>query len=260
MRTILFPDSVTEQLYEMSDPDALSESELEYKTVRVLSRVFPEFHCVLFAGGFQYDDKVYRPDLALVARNFSHWFVIEVELVSHSFDAHVLPQARAFRYGAPQPDCVNVLARELEISVEQARTLIEHVPRSIAVIANKPERNWEIALRSHDIQFLTVSIFKSPGGIEAIEIGGTLQVLQESLGFGTYSATDRSIRFPRSLRLPSGPIQINDPRGAASLWSVVKSDGFTWVTKELGVPDIPNGSFVQLIRAVGGRLYIRRSE
>ena len=41
MRTILFGDCVAEKLYQMSDPDASSESELEYKTVRVLSCVYP---------------------------------------------------------------------------------------------------------------------------------------------------------------------------------------------------------------------------
>ena len=151
MRTILFGDCAAEQLYQMSDPDAPSESELEYKTVKVLSCVYPDFYCVLFGGGFKYDNRLCRPDLALVARDFSHWFIIEVELVSHSFDGHVLPQAKAFRYGAPQADCVNILARELDISTEQSRTLVEHVPRSIAVVANKPERHWEIALRSHEI-------------------------------------------------------------------------------------------------------------
>jgi hypothetical protein len=259
MKTILVGNCTPEQVYQLADPDAPNEAELEYKTVKILSCIYPDFHCIVFGGSFSHSERLYRPDLALIARDFSHWFVIEVELIAHSFVGHALPQARAFRYGEPQPDCVTIISRELGISAERSRTLINHVPRTVAVIANKPDESWEIALRSHDIQFLTVSWFLSPDGMEAIELGGTLEVMQESLGFGVYSAVDKSIRFSRVVRLPVGPIQINDPQGGASVWMVARSDGFTWVTKQIGIPDISDGAYVQLVRTDTGRIFLRRA-
>jgi hypothetical protein len=256
---ILVGDCVVDRLYQMSDPDAPSESEFEYAVAKALSCMCSaDYQCIVFGGSFQYDDRCHRPDLALVAKDFSHWFIIEVELVSHSFEGHVLPQATAFQYGEPQSDCVSVLCRELALSQERARTFIRHVPRRVAVIANKRDRRWRIALDAHKIQFLTVSVFRSTIGIEALEVDGTLEVLKESLGFGVYSATDRSLRFPRTVKLPVGTVQINDPGGSISSWTVVHDDRFTWVTKEVGVPDIPDRSHVQIIRAIGGRLSLRR--
>jgi len=92
MRTIMVGDCSPERVYQLSDPDAPNETEFEYTVARILSCVYPDFLCIVFGGGFKYDDRISRPDLAMIARDFSHWFIIEVELVSHSFMDHVLPQ------------------------------------------------------------------------------------------------------------------------------------------------------------------------
>jgi len=256
MRTIIV-NGVAE-LYEQRDPDAASESEFEFHVAKALSSVYPSHQCIVFGGGFRYDDRICKPDLALVARDFSHWFVIEVEVVSHSLDGHVLPQVRGFRYGDPQPDCSTILARELKVDMRQARTLVELVPRSVAVIANKRDQKWEVALNAHEIQLLIVSVFRSAAGVLAAEVEGGLEVLKESLGFGTYSATDRSLRFPKAVRLSLGQVQINDPRGTLSSWTVAESSDSIWVTKDEGVPNIKHGAYVQLIRTVEGRLSLRQ--
>jgi hypothetical protein len=242
----------------MTDPDAPNEMEFQSWVAKVLSCVYPNYLCVLFEGSFAYYDRSYRPDLALVAKDFSHWFVIEVELVSHSFEKHVLPQVRAFCYGTAGPDCVSVLSRELGVSSEKARTLVELVPRAVVVIANKREPHWEIALGAHNIQLLAVSVFRSKNGLDAVELDGTLEVFSESLGFGIYSVTDRSLRFHKGLRLHAGSVQINDPAGGLALWTVTPAGDVTWVTKDVGFPDIEDGAYVQIIRTIDGRLSIRR--
>lgn len=259
MRTILVGECSVERIYQLSDPDASSESEFEYCVAQMLSCVYPAFRCVIFGGSFQYDDRIYKPDLALVAKDFSHWFIIEVELVSHSLDVHVLPQIRAFRYGNLGDDCILILSRELKVSSEQAKTLVERVPRTVAVVANKRDPKWEIALGAHNVQLLAVSSFRSINGINAMEIDGTLEIVQESLGFGIYSATDRSIRFPATTNFPLGPVQIDDPLGSLSSWVISRDVRHTWITKESGAPDILDGSHVQILRSVGGRLSLRRT-
>ena len=258
MRTLIVGECRDDSLYRLRDPDAPSETELEYQVVKVLSCVYQHCHCIVFGGGFEYEGKIYRPDLALVAKDFFYWFIIEVELLSHSLEGHVLPQVRAFRYGTPTSECEGILARELKILTESAKTLLDHVPRAVAVIANKRDFEWYTMLRAHNIQYLAVSKFSSSNGVDAVEVDGSLEVLQESLGFGRYIATDRSLRFPRLAKLPIGTIRINDPEGSFSLWTVTRDDHYTWITKETGVPDIPNSSLVQLVRTMGGEISSRR--
>lgn len=258
MKTFLIDGCAPGSKYQLVDPDAPSEAEFEHAVVRGLTCAYPTYECIVFSGGFRYDDRVYKPDLALVARDRSHWFVIEVELTSHSLEAHVLPQVRAFQYGSWESDCIGILARELALSASQAETMLTYLPRSVIVIANRRDDQWRWALSALEVQVLTVSRYRSPTGVEAIELDGNLEVVAKSVGFGTYSATDRSLVVPKSADIRLGRLQIDDPTGAPSAWTATVSGEKIWITKDLGAPDIDHGSFVQLIRTVDGRLSLRR--
>jgi hypothetical protein len=257
MRTVLVGDCAVGLSFRADDPDAPNEDEIEYAAVKALSCIYTEYDCVVFTGGFRYDEQVLRPDLALVAKDRSHWFVIEVELVSHSLERHVLPQVRAFRYGEPEPDCITALARELKIDPGAAATLVRYVPRSVAVIANKRIVQWEYSLQALSAQLLTVAKFTTAKGEQAIELAGALEVVSRSRGFGKYSATDRSIQFPRASGLRAGKVQLSDLNGNPALWTAQETTESIWLTKDLGTPDLPDGKFVQLVETVDGRFSLR---
>lgn len=258
MKRLVVGECIIQNIFNLADPDVPMEAEFELMVVKALTCLYKEYQCFRFTGGFAYEDDCFRPDLALVAKDFSHWFVIEVELVSHSLEQHVLPQVRAFRYGEPLLDCSVILARELGLDIGRAKSLVEFLPRSVVVIANKHHDLWESKLQALAIQYLTVSSYHTSAGLEAIELSGQLNVLKENLGFGTYSSIDRSIRFTANTRLPDGQVQITDPTGNSGAWNVVRESGITWVTKELGTPDIEDQSFLQLIRSHDGRLVLKK--
>ncbi len=115
------------------------------------------------------------------------------------------------------------------------------------------------ALQVLSVQMLSVSIYKSTQNIVAVEIDGMLEAVSEHLGFGQYSATDRSLRFPRDVRIPHGYDPDFRPRERSlSSWTVSPAADATWVTKDIGVPDIPHGAYIQLIKTAEGRLSLRR--
>jgi hypothetical protein len=258
MTTILVGECAKNNLFEIWDADAADETEFELIVAKALMCIYPAYYCFPFGGTFKLEDNISRPDIALVAKDMSHWFVIEVELISHSLDGHVLPQIRTFRYGDPQPDCISVLCRELAMDSSRIKTFLKTVPRTVAVIANKRHRDWEIALRSLEVQLLTVSAFNSPAGVRAVEVDGRLIAQQEHL-VGQYVATDRSLRFHKGVQLPDGEIMVDDFMGTGSVWTVTRDLSSAWVTKNQGTPDLVNGSYVQMIRVFGGRFSIKRS-
>jgi hypothetical protein len=259
MTTILVGECEKSNLFQIWDADAALETEFELIVAKALLCIYPGYHCFPFGGTFKLEDNVSRPDIALVAKDLSHWFVIEVELVSHSLDGHVLPQIRTFRYGEPQPVCISVLSKALSIDPSQIRTFLMSVPRTVAVIANKRHAEWEIALRSLQVQLLSVSAFNSSTGVQAVEVEGHLIAQQEHLGFGQYIATDRALRFHHGVQLPDGEIMVDDFTGTGSILTVRRDGTAAWVRKNQGTPDISNGSYVQLVRVFGGRFSIRRS-
>ena len=257
MRRFIVGECLAKNIFDQMDPDVPLEAEFASVVVRALTCLYKGYRCFQFTGGLEYEEKCYQPDLALVANDYSHWFIIEVELTTHNLERHVMPQVRTFRYGTPQPECSKILARELGISHEQAKSIVEYIPRSVAVIANKHHERWEVTLQAHTVPLLTVALFRTPDGSEAIELNGRLDVLKENIGFGTYSSIDRSLIFSAIVRLPEGQVQIIDPSGAVGLWIARRQGNATWVTKEQGTPDIDDQAFLQLIRSYDGELVLR---
>jgi len=257
VRTVAHLGANGGELFYVQDPDACNEAEFEISVVEALTTVYRGYQCIRFTGTFDLNGQCHRPDLALVAADCSHWFVIEVELVSHSLEDHVLPQVRAFHYGEPRNDCVSSLARDLRIEASRAQTLLKHVPRAVVVIANRWGENWRPILRSHSVQMLVVTRFQTSNGVRAVEVDGALQVTAENLGIGRYSVADRSMVFSGAMRIPRGPIQLEDESGVVGNWVAVESGLQLWVTKEWGDAAIPDGAHVRIIRAIGGKLSIR---
>lgn len=257
MRKMMVAPCHPDMIFSMCDPDAPSEIEFEGITLRAFGCLFPQYQCVVFGGRFLYEEEYRKPDLAMIARDNSHWFVVEVELLSHSLEGHVLPQIRALRYGEPQKECASILSRELGIDLGAAQTLISRVPRAVVVVANRSRTDWEHAVRAHQAQFVTVTRFLSAAGREAFEIDGSLTAAKESLGFGVYSAPDTMIRFLANVNLPDGHIQVEGASGGVSLWRVIRDERYAWVSKEGGRPDIPDGAHVQLLRTFDGKITLR---
>jgi hypothetical protein len=258
MRTFVVGECLAENKFDLWDPDASGETEFEKVVARALSCVYPRYVCAMFSGSFRYNDRTYHPDLALIARDFSHWFVIEVELVTHNFQSHVLPQVRSFQYGEAQSDCVNSLVKTELMNAAQAKTFMAVVPRTVAVIANKWNSDWFVALSALQIQLAAISIFRSSTGKEAVEVTGRLEAFSAHLGFGRYAAVDRALVFPKDLGLPDGEVQINDPGGSIATWTISRDRQYAWLVKAVGTPDLPDDYTFQLVRTVDGGLTLRR--
>lgn len=261
MSMVIVGECAADNRYELVDPTASTEADFENHVARALMCYRPGFLCAPFHGTFTFDRLSYRPDLALVAKDASHWFVVEVELASHSLDGHVIPQVRALRYGEPRPDCVESLAQGLGIQTAQAQQLLQNVPRRVAVVANKRLSEWYQAFRGIEVDFLSVAVYQAATtGTYAYEVDGTLAMTVASIGFGTYSAVDRAIVFPRTVNLPAGTIQIIDPYDGVGFWLVTHAANRTWAVKASGDPGYVDGGVVQLLRTFDGLLTMRRAE
>lgn len=249
-----------ESIFRQLDPTALVEIDFEAEVVRALTCLLPSYQCGVFAGSFLFDGERRSADLALIHRSLSHWFVVEVELTSHSLASHVLPQVRCLRFGDAEAACITSLCRGFpDLNRQQAEALLHYVPRFVAVVANQGDSVWESTLRALDVQLLVVSVFGDEDGRRAHELDGHLHVAKESIGFAKYSAPDRSLLLPRNCGLPTGPIQIEDVYGVAGIWISREHANTLWITKEIGTPDLTHDTYVQIIRTFDGRISLRLS-
>lgn len=234
------------------------EVDFEAEVVKALTCLLPAYHCGVFAGDFVLEGDRKSADLALIHKSLSHWFVVEVELASHSFEHHVMPQVRCFRYGEPAPSCVSSLCSGFSgIPRSKAELLLQHVPRGVAVVSNVYDHTWHPTLRTLDVQLLTVSVFRDHQGNTAHEVQGRLVVLRENLGFGRFSALDNSLKLPKSCGLPLGMLCIEDQFGSTGLWTAREEGINIWLTKDVGQAYLTNGTYIQIIRTVDGRICLR---
>lgn len=248
-------------VYDLVDPTTFSETAFEVEVLRGISQLMPEYICGVFAGAFMLENERRVADLALIHKTLSHWFVVEVELASHSLHGHVLPQVRCFRYGDPESSCTSSLLQMLENSItrDQANSLITQIPRYVAVISNLSDPEWKIALNAIDVQYLTITTYRDASGQTASEVEGSLFVRAQSLGFAQFSATDNCLRIPRGCDLPTGNLNIVDQFGNPSEWTAREQSGILWIHKDHGPALIAHNSYVQIIRDFSGRISIRIS-
>lgn len=260
MKRLMTGECHQDNIFQLVDPTQFVEVEFEAEVVKALTCLQPDYLCGVFAGAFVLEGERRVADLALVHKNLSHWFVVEVELAGHSFEHHVLPQVRCFRYGEAESSCVTSLVRAFnELRPDQAEALLRYVPRYVAVVGNLPDPNWSAALRALDVQHLTVSIYRDRNGRSAHEVDGRLTVRTESLGFARYSAIDNCLRIHKGCGLVTGNVQIVDQFGNLADWTIRENAGVLWICKDRGPALIEHGSYVQIIRSFEGRISIRPS-
>ncbi len=255
MKIFIGGNCSSDAAFNLLDPSAFTEGEFEAHAVKALVCGFPDYRCIPFRADFSFENQIRRSDLALVHKSFSHWFVVEVELLSHSLMGHVVPQVRCFRYGDPMSSSAALLSEAIpEMDYARAVSFLQFIPRSVVVVANRSSVEWSACFRGLDVQMLTVSVYRRADGQIAHEIDGSLFVLKENLGFFRYSAIDRSLRLPLTFTETEGQIQIEDPFGVTGAWIVSRTEEAVWLTKEMGDPGLPHNEMLQVLRTSTGKL------
>jgi hypothetical protein len=260
MRRLLVGDCSANNVFELVNPTEFYEIDFESEVVKALNCLMPDYWCGVFAGTFLLEGDRRKADLALIHKSLSHWFVVEVELAGHSFDQHILPQVRCFRYGEPDQSCESSLLNAFRfLTRDQARALLMYIPRYAVVIGNLPNSEWTIALRGLDVQHLTVLVYRNQNGLSAHELEGQLVARTESLGFARFSAIDKCLRIRKGCGLPLGVIQIIDQFGSPASWTVREASGTLWISKDRGPTLLEHESYVHIVRTFDGRISLHLS-
>lgn len=260
MKMLLTGECCVGNIFSVVDPTSFAEGDFEAEVVRALTCFYPNYWCGVFAGTFLLEGDRRKADLALIHKDLSHWFVLEVELAGHSLTQHVLPQARCFRYGDPEDTCITSLVNAFnQISRNDAESILRYIPRYVAVISNIPSLEWKTTLEGLDVQHIIVSVYKNNSGKTAHEMDGHLAARTDSLGFAKYSAIDNCMRIKSDCGLPVGNVQIIDQFGNPGAWTIREEKGVLWLSKDSGVTLLDHESYVQIIRTYEGKISIRPS-
>lgn len=158
--------------YPISD-DATFEVEFEALIVQNAGLLRPDAIILPFKETIFADDLApRRADLVLIDTSYRFWWVIEVELVGHSLENHVLPQVRTFvegRYGEPHISAL--LKAEPLLDSDRLRAMVRSNHPEIVVISNRHDIRWEAALKNEGVSFCVINIFRSDTNRDIFIVG-----------------------------------------------------------------------------------------
>lgn len=169
MAKILYRNKLFDEIASTS----LYENEFERLILQYSDLIFPNHHLVPFKITVQNEYGSAQADLVLIEKNYSRWWVVEVELGHHSLNGHVLPQvstlARA-AYGIKEAKYLSNNNAKLDYS--KLIDLFKGAQPNVVVIVNEPKPEWERALSKHDAIITIVQIFRNENNEHVFRING----------------------------------------------------------------------------------------
>lgn len=130
---------------EVSPRSYYDEDDLETAVMQNLEIIFPEFTAVLFKKKLTDSVRGVKriPDLAMIKKDYSEWYIIEVELGKH-LKSHVLDQVEAFYNSAYDNTHATYIhsKRPSIFSLSKLKTMISSKTPEFMVIVNEPREDW----------------------------------------------------------------------------------------------------------------------
>jgi hypothetical protein len=111
--------------YRRIAPGDWYESQIQALTLDNSIALFPAYECVRLEPYFRTPAGDVQPDLVLVRRDLSGWGLVEVELDTHSFTSHVLPQVSKLARARGDSYLAAALQERIAVLREASRESIE---------------------------------------------------------------------------------------------------------------------------------------
>jgi hypothetical protein len=217
------------------DATTFYETELEAVILQNSEMLLPGGHLIPFKPLISdYTQTSNCPDLALIDSNYRFWWVIEVELTSHSLYGHVLPQVRTFVEGRYNHDHVRAMLRQQPSLDERRLTeMMRGDSPEVVVIANRFLDEWHRELRKIGVHYAVLNLFRSPENVDIVYFDGSLPSLSPQ-----HMSRAVPIGIPRTLRLLSPaavpgsngtPLRIFF-HGRSTRWTRTDTENITFMT------------------------------
>lgn len=238
------------------DPCIRPEKKFQSDVIKVLKSYYPEYIIFPFSPYVRQGNICSRPDIALVHKNQSHWYLGEIETYGHDLFRHVIPQISCLKKGIISFGREKTLQKELNISRKQAELLIKHIPREVVVISNFFDLKWKNSIQQCGCSFICIYHYKKPGCSDEIFLPfGKLNNSLKSICFGEVNAIDNLIIFHK--KLPPRPFLNVTTHVGTSKWLLTFEGGKTCLIKEKGIIEFKHKTIVQMFQDSSGKYLLK---
>ena len=128
------------RLFEPRTP--ATESQFEEQVLRIASALMPSYAVANWKPLIRdWHGHGAKPDLAMISRDLESWYVIEVELASHSVSGHIEPQLETLRNGVYDSSLVPSLQRAFPSEdIESLTRMVRREPGLLCVVDQYTDR------------------------------------------------------------------------------------------------------------------------
>jgi hypothetical protein len=244
-------------------PNAFSEGEFEQLLIQNAEIIQANTTIVPFKKTVYGPSGSARADLAMIAEDYGHWVVIEVEMARHGLHGHVIPQIRSLRDGAyTQEHATYLHAKDPRLDIAKLREMLRGYPPDVLILVNKPDDEWHRELRRYGAHMMVFEVFRSESNRHIFAIDGTIpgmvsDVLTE-LSFGLLPRC-LTVGSPAALNVTVDghiPIFVDDQ---LTYWERFHTATGVYLTP-VGIMPLSPGQKYVLLRAENGQYAIRPSK
>jgi hypothetical protein len=257
---------VGEEWYEGLSSDTFLEGEYERIVLSHAQLLFPDFIAVKFNRLVQHEDRIKRPDLALIARDYANWWVVEVELAHHPLGSHVLPQIAVFARASYGAEDASYLERQsAQLNPRLLRELMRGEQPRVLVIVNQSRPDWKLPLEAYDAMLTVGEVYRSDRQRYVIRLNGDYPRTISSDDFLTVCYFDPQVpRFlvvasPARLPMPDAGRLAIEFMGDLTEWIRMSRADRVWLSPVGGRNPLPGGLRYDLVRIEGHRLMFQQS-
>lgn len=172
-------DYSNEWYYEI-DPNSFYEKDLENTILSKIESVYPNYVGVPYAYKVTNPEgESSTPDFVLIKKDYSEWYVIEVEMSRHSWENHVEKQVRVFSSGIYHKDEVaaNLHKKDNSLDLDQLKTMIDKYPPKVMVIVNERKPDWEVKIKKYNALLSIFQIYKGTEGFDVYRVDGETPII-----------------------------------------------------------------------------------
>lgn len=164
-------------------PATLAESEFESLLIQNTDLIRPDTLIVPYKKTVYAGDRSARADLAIVAKDYRKWTVVEVEMLRHDLHRHVIPQIDTLRNALYDRSQAEYLARKNRmLDPEKLVQMLRGEPPEVLVLVNKYDEEWARETRRYGAHMMVFEIFRSPTTNRHIfAIDGNLPVIAHDI-------------------------------------------------------------------------------
>ena len=176
-----------------------SEAEFELQVLRVSKQLLPSYTVASWKPLIRdWYGKGAKPDLAMLSRDLESWYVIEVELASHSVRGHIAPQLETLSNGVYDSSLVPFLLRSFPSEdVESLTRMVRREPGLLCVVDQYTE-GISRTCRHTGFDLVVLEPYAGVEGGWAVLAEQLPSELSKTIAPGTYSLS-RSERLGSSI-------------------------------------------------------------